>query len=165
MFLNAWGSHSPVNLPERRVDQQRSPAEPESNITELRPADRAGRTGNELRPAPLKAHELEIQNTDPAFWTELNSTIDEFFAVLSQSRARLSELSTEIIKRDAKITLLEAQNVALKARLGIADSERRSPSTDGTLLDPPGSPAIPPSDRQQGRSIWHKLTNLERGDA
>lgn len=154
-----------MNLPERRVEQQRSPAEPESNITELRPADRGGRGGIESRPAAPKRLDPEIQNADPAFWTELNATIDEFFSVIAQSRTRLSELSSEIIKRDAKITLLEAQNVALKARLGIADSEHRaSSSMSEKLLDPPGAPVVPPSNRPQDRSIWQKLTNLERED-
>lgn len=149
-----------MNMPERRVEQQRSPAEPESNITELRPIERSVRVNGDARPSPLKSPDAPA-GPDPAFWAELNSTIDEFFAVIGQSRARIAELSSEMIKRDAMITLLEAQNVALRARLGIADSKPATRTGEPKPADPSTTPLS--TDRRSDRSIWEKLTNLERG--
>lgn len=75
-------------------------------------------------------------------------------------RTRIADLSSEMIKRDARISLLEAQNVALRARLGIGDS---APPAAGNV-DPtdPRTAQIPSNDRRNDRSIWEKLTNLER---
>lgn len=152
-----------MNLPERRVEQQRSPAEPESNITELRPADRATRVTIDNRASLFTPAEVQTR-PDPAFWTELNATIDEFFAVIGQSRTYIAELSSELIKRDAMISVLEAQNVALKARLGIADSAP-TPRNPESRLPELSSGQPPATDRRNDRSIWDKLTNLERGGA
>ena len=146
-------------MPERRVEQQRSPAEPESNITELRPIERSARVTADTRPSTLNPPNVPA-GPDPTFWAELNSTIDEFFAVIGQSRARIAELSSEMIKRDAMITLLEAQNLALRARLGIADSMPLTRTDDPKPADPCATPLS--SDRRNDRSIWEKLTNLER---
>lgn len=145
-----------MNLPERRVEPQSSPAEPESNITELRPADRAARLSVEVR-SSLFTPPAAQTGPDPAFWIELNATIDEFFTMIAQSRARIAELSSEVAKRDAMITLLEAQNGSLKARLGIADSP---PPSNGATAKPETSATPAPR-----TGIWGKLANLERDGA
>ncbi len=109
------------------------------------------RVGIEIRPNAFTPTEAQ-SGPDPAFWTELNATIDEFFTVVAQSRTKIAELSLELEKRDAMITLLEAQNVSLKARLGIADSAPNPPKTNSET----------PTDRRGHRSIWGKLSDLER---
>jgi hypothetical protein len=156
-----------VNLPDRWVEQQRSPAEPETNITELRPiAERTSRVGAEFR-AEAASVSQEQSTPNSAFWSELNSTLDEFFTVIGQSRDRIAELSTEVAKRDGIITLLEAQNIALKARLGIADNAPAAravgsgPRVQEPIAPPPQTNSASTEPRKD-RGIWGKLTNLER---
>jgi hypothetical protein len=159
-----------LNSPERQVYSQRGPAGFEgSDVETCTKTDDAAR---QVRVAPAQAQ------PDPSkdFWIELNATLDAFFTVISASKERLAELTAEIAKRDRLISLLDSQNVSLRARLGLADNgaaEKLIPCAARTSTAGAREPAeqrpflsaqdgAAPAGPGPARSIWHKLTKLER---
>ena len=113
-----------------------------------------------------------IQHPTREFWAELNATLDEFFAVIQASNDRLAELSGEVVKRDSLIALLEAQNTALRTRLGLLDPAPEKAAAfnlrSASVLPGPATPvpaSVPiaaPAGPGPARSIWHKLSQLDR---
>jgi hypothetical protein len=121
-------------------------------------------------PTPLERHPLPVPSDK--FWSDLNSTLDEFFAVLQSSREKVTELSIEIVKRDNLIKLIEAQNSALRARLGLADAKTAElapsavsrPAAAVIPLSPNASTTQDASAADAGpmSGIWQKLSKLDR---
>ena len=151
----------------RRLVEQRDDAQLDADRSAASPAGDRSAGDDLLGPRGELSRMFALAESPKAFWDELIATLDEFAAVVRASRERISELSSEITRRDSVISLLETKNAALQARLGIVDGASPNaaigqPPRAATAVDSAPAPAsVEPAVNDRG--IWRRLIRLERG--
>lgn len=102
------------------------------------------------------------------FWTEFNSTFDDFFTTIKASRSHIQRLTDQLAQRDQKIEALEERIAAMQEEFELFqknDAASPSVSKSGEPVDAStGRPNGREKATQNPKSIWSRLTHLERGN-
>jgi hypothetical protein len=127
-----------------------------------------------LESIPLPSRETRDVNSDSdagAFWVELNKTLDDFFSTITASKEHIKRLNDRLVESDNRIEFLTTENAVLREQLESRDSRPGSNAEPARSASPPPVPDVcvntPPSgipmEARARRSIWSRLSGLERG--